>query len=132
MIRAVSPAQLAAAWPHIEPHLKRFEERGEASAERLRYLAEQREAQVWTQGDEAVHGVIVTQVEQTVRGRRLLILVAVGTAGDLPAITNESLSVLTAWGRACGCTRVRVSGRKGWAKVLPGFREVGRILEREL
>lgn len=133
MIRAVHATQLPLAWPYIEPHLKRFEKQGEASAERIRYLAEQREAQVWTFDDGGkVHGVLVTQVQDTTNGRRLLIWVAVGSSPDLRDEISEALSVLEPWGREIGCNRVRIVGRKGWSKVMPDFREVGRVLEKRL
>lgn len=67
--------------------------------------------QAWTNGD----SLVVTEVQQFPRGNMLNVFLAVGNLEEVMAIQPE----LEAFGRAHGCSTMRMEGRKGWARVLP-------------
>lgn len=41
------------------------------------------------------------------------------------------LSMIEVWAQTNGCDGMRLIGRKGWAKVLPGYREAAVLLRKE-
>src|SRR5262252_3252293 len=51
--------------------------------------------------------------------------------GDLGEIV-KGVELLTQWARDEHCDRSVIVGRKGWARVLPDFRNVGSVLIRKL
>ena len=118
-------------WPHVEPHLKRFEvEVGEISAEYIRDLADNAEAQVWAFGDEnGTSGVAVTQVRQLLRGRVLVVWVAVG---DIREAFETGIQEFERWGQSIGCRYVEIIGRHGWERALPGYKRRAVVLHKPL
>jgi len=84
------------------------------------------QAQLWV-GETAA---MVTQCVDEPAGRSLHVWLA---GGDLAEILRLKPGV-EAWGRAQGCSRVTLNGRKGWARVLRplGFVIVGDELVRRL
>ena len=36
------------------------------------------------------------------------------------------------WAKDQGCRKMRIIGRKGWLRVVPGYRETATVMEREL
>lgn len=85
---------------------------------------EEGRAQFWPMRRSAV----VTRIHRYPRGRVLRIWIAGGDLdellGYLPAVDN--------YAREQDCNRVEIEGRKGWAKVLPGYRETKVVLTKEI
>ena len=51
--------------------------------------------------------------------------------GDLEEIL-EMKPLIEAWGKAAGCSRVTISGRIGWERVLKDYRRVCVVLSKEI
>ena len=73
---------------------------------------ERGDAQLWLDDS----ALIVTEVHDTPRLRELRFWIA---TGELQAVVDLSERVLD-WGRAMGCKRAVLTGRKGWVKALAG------------
>lgn len=83
------------------------------------------EAQLW---DDGHGGVVITQVTEEVDG--LVCTVWMGAGELLPLLSlHESL---VAWACSIGCSKMRITGRAGWVRVLPGYRETARVFEMPL
>ena len=79
-------------------------------------------AQLWELGDSAV----VTQVCDG--GRTLRVWLAGGNLDKL----RRGLPVLDEVAREFGCSRIEIEGRKGWARVLTGYRVDRVFLVKEV
>lgn len=83
--------------------------------------------QSWVRNDT----LVVTEVIQCPRYKMLVIFLAVGRLEDVLALTPE----IEAFGREHGCQRAKMTGREGWAGVLPkhGWHKVPHVsFERAL
>lgn len=74
------------------------------------------------------HGAAVTEILNFATERILHVLLA---GGDMAQIRDFEESA-AAWGRAQGCTKMTLCGRKGWERVLTNWRPVEVIMERGL
>jgi len=77
-------------------------------------------AQLWVAG-EPVKACLTTQVQVGPRGRRML-LGFVGGEGPWASMLDHI--------QKAADMPMRIEGRAGWERVLPGFKRVGVILER--
>jgi hypothetical protein len=73
-------------------------------------------------------GVIVTRLVQ--EPGRLVCLVWLAS-GDLEPLLERYVDI-EAWAAREGAVAMRIQGRAGWLRVLPGFKQTGVILEKEL
>ena len=83
--------------------------------------------QSWTRGD----SLVVTEVLEYPRTKALNVFLAVGNLEEVLDLIPD----MAAFGREHGCTRMRMQGRKGWARVLPriGWKEDKQVIyERAL
>jgi hypothetical protein len=74
------------------------------------------------------HSAVVTVVQENPSGRTLLIWLAGGDLNEL----KQYLPAADNYARAQGCTAVKIEGRAGWEKVLPGYTKRRVILTKEL
>ena len=127
-----SPADVELDWPRFLPHLVRFERKTKAmSVGQMLVAIKAEKQQLWGLQDERdVHGICVTEIQESPKGRVCLIVAAAGSASKEDKRTL--LEHIKAWARSIGCTVVRVMGRTGWARVFPEFRKVAIILEYSL
>jgi len=51
---------------------------------------------------------------------------------DMPAWLDDVVEHLSRWARTQGCQKLRITGRKGWTKVLPDFVETCVTLELDV
>jgi hypothetical protein len=114
-------------WHDFRPHLERFERLGEINVDEARDQLRAGLKQLWgCQSDQRIVGVCLTRVA----GTTCEVCGAVGSASK-----DEILTVyreIEAWAASLGCTRMRVTGRRGWQRVLKGFEQTGVILEKDL
>lgn len=80
--------------------------------------------QLWPGGKSA----LVTEIKIAPRKKYLHYWLA---GGDLDEILEMEKSI-TAWAKSLGCTAVSLSGRKGWTKALPDWKEQCVTLVKEL
>lgn len=128
----IPSASVDTVWPSIEPLLSAFEaSMGTASAEEIRTQAREGYAQIWgVATPQGVKGVCVTRIHETPRNRFCSIWVAYGNDvfGDLMTVYQA----IEDWASELGCTAVQINGRRGWQRVLPGFKETAVVLEKSL
>lgn len=132
MIFTVHPETLDQLWPHALPHLKRFsEETLLIDTESIYQSLKTNDRQMWMLAKEGeVVLVVVTEVRSGDHGTICTIRIGAGTAGheSLRTIFGE----IEGWARKLGCVAIEICGRKGWSRVLDGFKQTGVILEKDL
>lgn len=72
--------------------------------------------------------VIVTRLIQ--EPHRLVCLVWLASGELAPLL--ERYEDVEAWAVAVGADAMRIQGREGWARVMPGFKRTAVVLEKEL
>ena len=94
------------------------------SLEDVWHEIEQDRAQFWP----LPYGAVVTQVLEYPRRRVFRIWLAGGELDQL----MYALEHAEEYARHRECDAIEIDGRKGWARVLDGFTETCRVLERKL
>lgn len=123
--------QIDNLWPLYGCHLDRYErEIGTDYAEDIRSDLKAGTKQLWgLQCGPSIVGVVVTRVAQSPRGSVCEIYIACGEShGGLFLVLDE----IERWAKSVGCSRVRLSGRKGWLRVLKQYEQTGIQMEKEL
>lgn len=125
--------QIDNLYPQFAHHLTRLEsETGLILADAIREDLKTAHRQLWGyQSGQDITGIVITEIYDTPRGKCCEIVGACGRETAKGQI-EEVMARIEQWAQDIGCTRVRVLGRRGWARRLKGFTQVGIILEREL
>jgi hypothetical protein len=97
---------------------------GTHSIEDVRAEIEAGRAQFWPMPESAC----VTVVQDYPKGRALRVWLAGGDLDDLV----KHLPVLDNYGREQGCGAIELEGRRGWERVLPGYRATRVVLRKEI
>lgn len=122
----IQPWDVEAMWKAVAPHLHRaLARQGEFRAEDIKQLCAGNVMQLWyVPGTHA----LVTQIQDKPLCRTLVIVLC-GGAGlwQAPAV----IRALEDYGRAMGCTEVRIQGRRGWGRVL-GYESTETIMRKKL
>jgi hypothetical protein len=116
------PAQLDAWAPAIERVLSRWPE---TSVRDVLEAVGEGTAQLFPVEPD---GVIVTRLVQ--EPGRLVCLVWLAS-GDLEPLLERYVDI-ERWARAEGAEAMRIQGRAGWLRVLPGFEKVAVVMEKGL
>jgi hypothetical protein len=122
-------AQIDALWDEFAHHVYRLERLGHLDAEELRDDLKQQKKQLWgAQENGKVLGIAITRIG----GGTCEIYAAAGTqtaAGQITSLYER----IEQWAREKGCVRMKIVGRKGWLRMLKGYRPAKAvILEKEL
>jgi len=97
----------------------------------LRQLHLDQRVQVWVVlEDGVIRAAAASEVVNFPTGRRVLRVFLAGGAGL--HLAKPAMELMARYGRSWGCASIEAEGRRGWGRVLPGFREVWRTFEREL
>lgn len=132
MIFTAHPETLSELWPHALPHLKRFaEETLLIDPDQLYKDILENQKQLWMfEDDGKVILAVVTEIWRSQLGQICTIKIAAGTCGHdvLRGVCDE----IEKWARNEGCVGIEICGRKGWSRVLDGFKQTGVILEKDL
>jgi hypothetical protein len=131
----VDPKRVHEIWPHVAPLLRKAIARTGLSAfadielevlcgRALLWLAVSGEG-----GCAAIDAVASTSLQQTDAGK---VCVITACAGNNMPRWLPLISRIEAYAREEGCTCIRIFGRKGWLRVLEGYREKHVILDKEL
>lgn len=81
-------------------------------------------AQIWT----GAKSVVVTVLHDLPQVRIFRVWLAGGDLGEI----LQHLGLADELARSWGCGRIEIEGRKGWSRVLTGYREVGVILRKDV
>ncbi len=133
-LERVTPGALHVLWPNVRgalidhPELWTTQETPEDLFKQL-LLGE---LQLWVFLDEGnIKMYLMTHIDMRPTGMVMKLVWAVGVAAERAAATVEAFERVAL---TCGCKRLEVWGRAGWARLLRkyGYREVQRIVGRNL
>ena len=116
-MRLLGGEELADRWGEIKPQVDKalVHGCGDLTSHGLFLQCLGGAAQCW----EAETGFVMTRYEELQGKKRLAITTA--TSSDWFSEGPKALEFLEQFGRASGCTRVIVYGRKGWTRVLKQY-----------
>lgn len=113
-------------WERAKPLLKRaLRYQDTHSLMDVRDAILREEAQIWC----GRSSVIVTELHTHPRKRECRIWLA---AGDKNELVSEMLPEVEEWAKMKKCKAVSVVGRAGWTRVLAGYKQPHRVLEKVL
>lgn len=128
----VQPDEVGKVWGEVGPLLAPAVALG--ATETLGQVREGLEAgryQLWTavRGNQ-IEGAWCTRLAEYASERVCEIVYCGGH--DIERWLDITVEPVSWWARERGCKRIRIFGRRGWVKLLPEFREVLRVLERDI
>ena len=100
-------------------------EAGGVTEQMVRLMVRQGLAQRWESNDGSV---VISQLKSEPAGNVCLVWLAQGQLGPVVELHER----ICEWARKMDCKRMRIVGRKGWIRVVPGYREVATVMERDL
>jgi hypothetical protein len=121
-------------WPHVEHHIERwlrFDETWTLAGVQDELKAAR--AQLWcmhTHGQ--IVGVWVTRIDETDSIRIGLVW---GCAGDFARYKDDAISLygnIEDWFREKGCKFIDWSGRAGWMKLFPSYKQHAIVMRKRL
>lgn len=132
MIFTAQSDTLPFLWPHALPHIQRFaEETLLIDPDQLYAEILENQKQLWLFEDEGkVVLAVVTEIWKAQLGQVCTIKIAAGTCGH--EVLRNVCDEIESWARSSGCVGIEICGRKGWSRVLDGFKQTGVILEKDL
>jgi hypothetical protein len=119
--------QIDDIWPRFAEHIYRLERLDLCSAEEVRAELKAARKQLWgLQDGQVITGVAITEI----KGRTCDVWGACGSGSykDMAAL----LDAIEQWAQSIHCERMKIQGRRGWARLFKEYRQTGVILEKEL
>lgn len=109
--------QIPDIWPFVRPHIARgLEDSDWVPSEVLESLLKS-EMQLWTSENQGfIESAVVTAIQD---GYCLLLCAGGGNLNHW----KHYLVVIEEWAKDNGVDEIRIYGRRGWLRALPGFRE---------
>jgi len=120
-------------WRYVEPHLARaIEQQDEYTKQEVYNSLKRAECQLWCslRDDNRIEAALVTSIKKTSDGRLYCLLQACG--GENLSNWDKYIQVVEEWAQSKGCEEMRIYGRRGWAKVLPGYKPTMTKLSKKL
>lgn len=129
-LHAIDPHKVALLWPLVSDLLQAAVERcGDWTLDGVKSELENDRALLWITTDGGkVYAAAVTRLLETPGGLTCQALACGGEDDDWPA----RFAVIEDYARAVGCTRTRIAGRKGWARVFRNYELAYVTLEKRL
>jgi hypothetical protein len=127
----VDPKRVHEVWPHVAYLIRRAVKRTNLSHTRdIEHDILRGNGLLWLAFDgQAVKAAATTSL---IRTDRDIVCVLTACGGDEMDMWLPLLSKIEAYAKAEGCACVRIYGRKGWARVLDGYRIDHVILRKAL
>jgi hypothetical protein len=127
----VDPARLHDVWPHVAPLIAQAMRRGQmGEVGDVERSLRSGMALLWLAWDgERILSAAVTELA-AVAGDKVCTIVACG--GRDFARFGHLIGGLEHYARQEGCTRMRICGRKGWARLLPDYAIRRVIIEKKI
>jgi len=128
-IQTYPAGQIGPVWGEVGPILARALDRQSAyTLGDVRALLETSDAQLWVaRTDGALLGAAVTKVFDFPQERVVEVWLA---AGDGFSRWGRFLKDIEEWAATIGAKRVRIIGRRGWARVLDGYEVTSVVLDK--
>jgi hypothetical protein len=122
---------IPACWPLVESHIAEGLVSGDDTSGHLFVKCARGEFQLWIVWSDKVEAAGVTSIAKTRHGLHLQFESFAGDGMDKWFDTQDQLY---AWAKAAGCGEVRLTGRRGWERVLhgKGFEMTHVILRKRL
>lgn len=127
----LSAQQIESCWGDFAPFLSRLSG-FDLTSEQIKTNAQASRQQIWGLQDALkVHGICITEIIQTSKGRICLIVGACGA--HIPKPLMERLhDEIGKWAKGLGCVAMRIHGRKGWLRWDRRYKATGVVAERPL
>jgi len=128
----VPPEGIVHAWPKARAFIDRAYEEVDAHipADLFNRLCDGRALMWLVYDDDSVLYVFITELYELRSGLKVCRLVA--GAGERMSEWLHLQSEIEAYARAEGCAKIVAEGRVGWSRALDGYREVRRVIEKDL
>lgn len=128
---AIPRPRVPEVWPAVAPMLEAAMRRGGemSMADLYECVASRSAFWLWVAWGGELEAAMVTEIADTIDGR-VCVIVALG--GENMGRWIAMKSKIEDYARAENCTRMRLYGRKGWARVLTDYRPTRIVLEKEL
>jgi hypothetical protein len=91
----------------------------------VRSMVRQGMAQRWETADKST---VVTMLRSEPGGDVCDVWLAEGTMAPLLELHEQ----ICLWAKDQGCRKMRITGRDGWLRVVPGYRKIATVMERDL
>jgi len=134
----VDARHTAKAWPAVRVWVADALENGKAdiSPDDVRLRLANGLMQLWLMWDaeaRLAHGIVVTELVGSVRGKACNLVVVAGDRGSFK-LWRPMTEAIKAWARSKGCVRLEGGGRDGWARLVKadGWRTVRTVVEMRL
>jgi hypothetical protein len=126
----VPPELVGELWPHVGALIKRAIDRtGLSDFDKIEAATLAGEHVLWiASSSDKIEAAATTQLI-TVAGRRICVIVACG--GDDRAKWLPLIVGIERYAKAEGCAKMRIIGRRGWQRVLDGYRAKYAIMDKE-
>jgi hypothetical protein len=123
---------LETLWPYAERHIRKVVEQTMIrSVEDIYHDLANGEKQLWLcEQHGVVSGIVITEIYATQRGNICCIWAASGDVGV--EMLSPLFTQIEQWARSVECVALEIKGRRGWKRVLPGFKETAICLEKDL
>jgi hypothetical protein len=127
----VDPARVHAVWPHVDALIRAAMVRADiGKLEPVRDAVLQGRALLWLAWDGTrIAAAAVTELAQTEK-RKFCVIVACG--GAEMSRWLDLLKPIEAFAKLEGCDAMRIIGREGWARVLPGYARTRAVIDKPL
>jgi len=127
----VDPARVAEIWPHVAPLVAAALARGgDGDLAAVECALARGRALLWLAWDgKKILAAAVTEVAR-LHGETLCTILACGGKGF--DRFGALIAGLERYARAEGCARMRIAGRRGWARVLRDYRVKSVVIEKDL
>ncbi len=127
----VDPARVNDIWPRVAPLLQRATKRTGLSAfSEIEHNILNGDELLWVAWDgSTIEAAASTSLQQTDAGKVCVITACAGAnmARWLPLIRG-----IEAYAKQEGCRCIRIFGRKGWLRVLQGYRQTHAVIDKRL
>lgn len=125
----VDPKEINRIWFQVSHWIKLAMERGDLGRfESVEADVLNGHALLWLSWNgQSIEAACVTKLDVT-ESTKACVIVACGGAGRWSSLITD----IERYAQAEGCGAVRIYGRPGWARVLPGYRVAKIVLERRM
>ena len=129
-LSALQSDKIEDKWNEIEPFVKRVLLKIDLyyTVDYIKESLLRAEMQLWTslEGTQ-IKSICITQIKIHPKYKFLEIIIH---AGQLESV--DHLKQIEFWAKSQGCTKIKLTGRRGWKRALPDYKEKLVKLEKEL
>lgn len=131
-ITGVQASEMPLVWEQVEGFFRTFAElsKNEVTVAELLHQVLEGRRQCWAVWREGV--IIACALTEIVGQPTKAVQITFAAGKDRHDWRDAMVREIEAWGQSHGVVRCRIIGRKGWAREMPHYREISRVIEREL